>query len=289
MSQGGQGSNTSEHSLTGVIKILSTHGLAVFLVVYYAMFLYPDSFKERGAWIAKIEELRRSINPEDKPLTVSQTESILDYVTDLYFLNVQSEVPFNTYSYSTPSGGIVGGSIFFGGSGALFNNGMNRPQNAIDLNGLGFHFTVDLDNKENDIERVVQTMLEEARPSAKETVITHYEPLLNRGFDNALKSSSRLRLFNFGDATLYELWTDIVTKNEETFKTELLQSLEDAQVYLQYGSLNQSLRAQLKISDSRLKVEEYMRPNQVLNKYRKKMKNEWLLKIKGSELKSHPQ
>ncbi|MDC5707428.1 hypothetical protein [Vibrio europaeus] len=284
MSQSGQGSNTSEHSLTGVIKILSTHGLAVFLVVYYAMFLYPDSFKERGAWIAKIEELRRSINPEDKPLTVSQTESILDYVTDLYFLNVQSEVPFNTYSYSTPSGGIVGGSIFFGGSGAMYNNGMNRPKNAVDLNGLGFHFTIDLDNKENDIQRVVHTMLEEARPSAKETVITHYEPLLNRGFDNALKSSSRLRLFNFGDATLYELWTDIVTKNEQTFKTELLQSLEDAQVSLQYGSLNQSLRAQLKISDSRLKVEEYMRPNQVLNKYRKKMKNEWLLKIKGSEL-----
>lgn len=287
MSQNNQGNDSVENKLTSMVKILSTHGLAVFLVVYYAMFLYPDSFKERGAWITKIEELRRSINPEDKPLTTSQTESILDYVTDLYFLNVQSEVPFNTYSYSTPSGGIVGGGMFFGGNGALYHNGSDRPKNSRDLGGMGFHFVVDVDNLEQEIERVVQTMLEESRPSAKETVITHYEPLLNRGFDNALKSSSRLRLFNFGNETLYELWTEIVTQNEVAFKGELLKSLEDAQVSLQLGSLNQALRAELRASDSRLKVEEYMRPNQVLNKYRKKMKNEWLAKIKGTEYRSN--
>lgn len=287
---GNENNETGKFSLSsfeGLLKILGTHGLAVFLVVYYAIYLYPDSFKERGAWITKIEELRRSINPEEKPMSSSQTESILDYVTDLYFLNVQSELPFNTYSYSTPGGGIVGGGFSFGSSGGLYQQ--TPPENYVEINALGFRFFIDKDkDKSEEIERVVKLFRDDARVSARETVVSTYEPMLNRALDNALKSSSRLRLFNFDDATLYELWNEIVLTNEAQFKSDLLKSFEDSQVYLQYGWLNQALRQKMNVTHPELSIPEYQRPNQVLNKYRKQMKNEWLERIKRSNKSMQP-
>ncbi len=287
MLKNSQTEKMSLSSFEGVLKILGTHGLAVFLVVYYAVFLYPDSFKERGAWITKIEELRRSINPEEKPLTPSQTESILDYVTDLYFLNVQSELPSNTYSYSVPGGGIMGGGFSFGGGVWFYSQ--TPPNNYIEVNGAGFRFFVDKDKPvEEEVERIVNILKNDARNSAKETVVTTFEPMLNRALDNALKSSSRLRLFNFDRATLYELWNDIVINNESSFKSDLLKAFEDSQVYLQYGSLNQELRSKLNIIHSDLVITDYERPNQIINKYRKKMKSEWLEKIKNSNISTQP-
>ncbi len=46
--QNNQSGKLSLSSFEGLLKILGTHGLAVFLVIYYAVYLYPDSFKERG-------------------------------------------------------------------------------------------------------------------------------------------------------------------------------------------------------------------------------------------------
>lgn len=280
-----QSSGFSFSSLEPVGKFIGTYGLAVFLVVYYAIWLYPDSFKERGAWITKIEELRRSINPEDKPMSTSQTESILDYVTDLYFLNVQSELPFNTYSYSTPGGGIIGGGMTFSGYGGVFEQ--TGPEGSIILNGLGFQFYVNPENPTEEALRVTSILKESVEISSKETVVSTYEPMLNKALDNALKSSSRLRLFNFENETLYELWNEIVSNNESDFKQELLHSFAISQEYLQLGSLRSEIRHKLKVSPPDvLSIQNFERPNQVLNRYRKKMKNQWLNQIKGAGVPS---
>jgi len=119
-------------------KLIATHGLAVFLVIYYAIFLYPTFYKERESWITQIEELRRSINPDEKRMSASQAESILDYVTDLYVLNVKSELPINSYAFMLPGGGTIGGGFSYGASGfsSLVPKEKEKPKNHIEINTL---------------------------------------------------------------------------------------------------------------------------------------------------------
>jgi hypothetical protein len=266
--------------LEPISKFIGTYGLAVFLVVYYAVWLYPDSFKERGAWITKIEELRRSINPEEKPLTSSQAECLLDYVTDLYFLNVQSELPLNNFSRFLPTGGIMsgGGGYYSGGSFSP----EKKPKNSIEIFGAGFMFFIDSDKETKpQVEKIINDVKKSAKKNATNDVEKIYDPIFNQAISNALKSSSRLRLFNYETETLYELWTKTVSNNEEQFKKELIGSFIDSKVNEQYESLSEALLIRLNFRTEKLETYDYDRPTEVLDKYRKKMKEEWLKALRS--------
>jgi hypothetical protein len=74
-------------SLDEILKtiglFIGTYGLAVFLVVYYAVRLYPEIQKERGEWIRQITILRQLIDPGNRSLTRDQANVVLQLVSSI--------------------------------------------------------------------------------------------------------------------------------------------------------------------------------------------------------------
>lgn len=84
----GQPNPSAASTLTGYLNVIGlfigTHGLAVFLVVYYATILYPELRQERGDWIEQITRLRQLVDPTTRPLNRSQAEAVLGIITNVH-------------------------------------------------------------------------------------------------------------------------------------------------------------------------------------------------------------
>jgi len=70
--------------LQPVSTFIGTYGLAVFLVVYYVLKMYPQVSAERREWIAEITRLEQLVNPDTRPVTLSQAEVVGDIAIDAY-------------------------------------------------------------------------------------------------------------------------------------------------------------------------------------------------------------
>jgi len=68
--------------LETIVKFIGTYGLAVFLVLYYAVKLYPETQKERDEWIRQITRLRQLVDPATRPLTRDQARTVLQLASD---------------------------------------------------------------------------------------------------------------------------------------------------------------------------------------------------------------
>jgi hypothetical protein len=68
------------------VQIIATHGLAVFLVLFYVFKMYPEEREERKAFLTELTELRRalSVDPEKRPLTAVQANAILEMQLDRF-------------------------------------------------------------------------------------------------------------------------------------------------------------------------------------------------------------
>lgn len=78
---------------------IGTHGLAVFLVVFYTVYLYPRSEAERKEWIEQITRVRQLIEPETRALTATQAEAVLSIARRSFSQDLQSNLElFSNYS-----------------------------------------------------------------------------------------------------------------------------------------------------------------------------------------------
>jgi hypothetical protein len=76
--------------LATIGQFVGTYGLAVFLVVYYAIKLYPQVEAERGKWIEEITRLRQLVDPATRSLTRHHAEAILKLAAYSFFELVRS-------------------------------------------------------------------------------------------------------------------------------------------------------------------------------------------------------
>src|SRR5437868_6193452 len=98
-------------------KFVGTYGLAVFLVLYYAVRLYPEIQKERAEWIRQITRLRQLVDPATRPLTRDQARTVLQLASDAFAdrlrlvldtgVNISSPL-----SWAPPAPGAVTASLF---------------------------------------------------------------------------------------------------------------------------------------------------------------------------------
>ncbi len=87
---------------------IATHGLAVFLVVYYAVWMYPQLRKERKEWIEQITRLRQLVDPETRPLTIRQAEVAFELAINAYLDKLRLQfrtVPLGGFGTTGPSYG----------------------------------------------------------------------------------------------------------------------------------------------------------------------------------------
>lgn len=65
-------------------NFIGTHGLAVFLVVFYTLIIYPQSQNERKEWIEEITRVKQMIDPKSRPINYIQADAILRIVTSSF-------------------------------------------------------------------------------------------------------------------------------------------------------------------------------------------------------------
>jgi hypothetical protein len=69
-----------KNTLNVVSNFIGTHGLAVFLVVFYALVIYPQSQDERKQWIEQITKVKQLVDPANRPISLTQAEAVLRIV-----------------------------------------------------------------------------------------------------------------------------------------------------------------------------------------------------------------
>lgn len=77
-------------NITEIGKFIANYGLAIFLVVYYVLKMYPQITKERREWIEEITKVKLLVNPDTRPLTPSQAEVVGDIAIEAYFSKINA-------------------------------------------------------------------------------------------------------------------------------------------------------------------------------------------------------
>ena len=68
---------------------IGTHGLAVFLVVFYTVYLHPRGEAERKEWIEQITSIRMLVEPVTRTLTISQADAVLSIAKRAFTQDLQ--------------------------------------------------------------------------------------------------------------------------------------------------------------------------------------------------------
>jgi hypothetical protein len=63
--------------LSPVGSFIEKHGLAIFLVVFYVIYINPKSSDERKEWLVSVTELKQMVQEENRVLTKAQASSIM--------------------------------------------------------------------------------------------------------------------------------------------------------------------------------------------------------------------
>ena len=84
MSDGPQNTERLQSTLSAISGFIGTHGLAVFLVVFYAVVIYPQSQKERSDWIEQITRVRLLVDPGTRPLSIPQADAVYRIVIESF-------------------------------------------------------------------------------------------------------------------------------------------------------------------------------------------------------------
>lgn len=172
-------------------KFVGTYGLAVFLVLYYAVKLYPETQKERAEWIRQITRLRQLVDPATRPLTRDQAKTVLqlasDSLADRLLLVLESSKRMGKWSSGSSSTGEVSITLF--DQEFSYNPTTEMPQTERDQ---------ELDKIIKGIERALNDQMRRSRENLEEA-LKHVSEMGKR-------DAYRLALLRFGNTSLESVW-----------------------------------------------------------------------------------
>lgn len=194
--------------LQQVGTFVGTYGLAVFLVVYYVLRMYPQVSAERKEWIAEVTRLEQLINPDTRPVTLSQAEVVGDIAIDAYMNKLSTLVADRNWrsGLTSPSG--------LGGLG-------QAPQGHVTRGFLGeqFHY----DPKNNDTAALIKMVSKfaEVRGKVNSDKSAQLSDLLRRADESAEKIQYQLARLRFQDDSLAMPWQAALTAVRKTWEEKL--------------------------------------------------------------------
>jgi hypothetical protein len=158
-------------------------GLAVFLVIYYAIRLYPEIQRERGEWIRQITLLRQLIDPGNRSITRDQAKVVLQLVSDAFLdrIGMAADHPPLASRLIEVVGPEGPESI------TLFGETIEFPHSSPDINRV--------------YDRVVSII--ENRPNQNKISSVN---LLDYISEISKRDSYRLALLRFGSVNLEQIW-----------------------------------------------------------------------------------
>jgi hypothetical protein len=173
---------------------IGTHGLAVFLVIYYTIYLYPRAETERGQWITEISSIRQLLDPETRSLSLPQAETVLGIAKFAFIQRLQSA-----------SDGAVAAPVLPRATGV--QQAARRVESEYVFGEL-FEYPVEAQPSENSKTQLI-ALIKNFNSKFEQRQAEHRARLLSI-FDNALEQSEPLkhqlgRLRTTG-VTLDEVW-----------------------------------------------------------------------------------
>jgi hypothetical protein len=200
--------------LETVGKFIGTYGLAVFLVLYYAVRLYPEIQKERAEWIRQLTRLRQLVDPASRPLTRDQARTVMQLASDALAdrLRLVLDVSFRDSGLvrSSSGSGAVTANLF--GQEISFDPATNIDQEMRDQ---------EFEKILSDIDRALKDQTRRSRENLDEAFKFVSEM--------ARRDAYRLALLRFGNTSLESVWTkayDDSTKQWSDGLTKTLQPFE---------------------------------------------------------------
>src|SRR5262245_43617817 len=92
-SPGGSAGNESWSGRVTLLQpigvFLGTYGLAVFLVLYYTIKIYPSAQEERREWLQEVTNLEQALREETRSLTADQAKHAIALATHSYFAGLR--------------------------------------------------------------------------------------------------------------------------------------------------------------------------------------------------------
>ena len=74
--------NSKTNLLASFGGFIKDHGIAIFLVVFFVIYIYPEQADERKEWITQITKLQDSLDPAKRNITSDQSKIILELALD---------------------------------------------------------------------------------------------------------------------------------------------------------------------------------------------------------------
>ncbi|MCP4987621.1 MAG: hypothetical protein GY928_16645 [Colwellia sp.] len=78
--------------LHAVGNFVTRHGIAVFLVVFYVVYIYPSEIDLRDKWVKEMALLRVALDPQKRPLDERQARAVLDFMVQSFTVSLQGKI-----------------------------------------------------------------------------------------------------------------------------------------------------------------------------------------------------
>ena len=190
--------------LEPVGTFVGTYGLAVFLVVYYVIQMYPQVRKERKEWIAEIVRLEQLVNPETRPVTRSQAEVVGDIAIDAYLNKLSILTTRRDWR-----------------SGLTCPPGWTEPPEDYVSHGfLGQEFAYDPKSDDPEELRKIVRKFSELREKVNSDRRTQLFEVLRQADESAEKIQYQLARLRFQDDSLSTPWKMALTAVQKTWKVK---------------------------------------------------------------------
>ena len=193
-------------NLEPLSRFIATHGLAVFLVVYYATVLYPDAMKERAIWIEQITELRKAVDPDSRPVSLNQARIITDLVSDNFINKLKNEISKTIQQEDLLHLRVGQVRDSDGNEGLLAGN-------------MALYIKAD---------KPLQPQLDDINPKYNRFQLyvlreigSHVDIVFEKVIKNAQSNIERLDTFNFSNGNLYDFWTSFYNRNRAWLKEKV--------------------------------------------------------------------
>lgn len=269
-------------------NFIKDHGVAIFLVVFFVVVIYPEQADERKDWITQITKLQESLDPSKRPITEDQATIILDLVTESFVQSIEASMGQLGFGY-------IGQNLPFSPQTIQGNQYLSAPlwddSQPFRAFIYGQPFTIDRDEK--NIEDRVQVLHKKyLRAAKKQSLLVSQNIAMS--LEKALRSSrfatSGLRNFNIKDSTLLDYWEVAFNKHYDNFHSNLVQSYIDQ---AEYGFSRDQFIGFIEVSgakvpESIMEIKKYKQPSQVMFDFKTRLKEEWKRSLAETPVSSSP-
>lgn len=244
---------------------IKDHGVAIFLVVFFVVVIYPEQAKERKEWITQITELQDSLDPAKRPMSPDQASIILDLVTEVFIQSIESTM--QTELIARQRGAFYGSSYGTGG----FNG------KEVSLTLLNEEFKIELDR--NIEEQVTEEYSRYQRLIKRRELTLRQEAsiALEKAVRSAKYATSGLRSFVYSEGTLSDIWDSAFSVTYNNFSKSLIESYSNSakNEFTQNEFIKFIESAEGNVPEKLLEIDEHKTPSLVIFEFRKQVRASW--------------